>query len=102
MQSYRHSHYGKDRVGITLDEEWFTTIGTAGSTLRAGIWYEDSRRHLGRDWHQMLDPTLSFDWNEQAYWHQYEWDFPQRVFKWYVEETLYAGPFALSGGVKQS
>ena len=102
VQSYRHSHYGKDRVGVTLDEEWFTTVGAAGSTLRAGLWYEDSRRDLGRDWHQMLDPTLNFNWkNEQAYWHQYEWDFPQRIFKWYVEETLYAGPFALSGGIKQ-
>ena len=101
VQSYRHSHYGKDRVGVTLDEEWFTTIGDAGSTLRAGIWYEDSRRDLGRDWHQMLDPTLNFNWNEQAYWHQYEWDFPQHIFKWYVEETLYAGPFALSGGITQ-
>ncbi len=101
VQSYRHSHYGKDRVGVTLDEEWTTTVGATASTLRAGIWYEGSRRDLGRDWHQMLDPALSFKWNEQAYWHQYEWDFPQRVFKWYVEETLYAGPFALSGGVKQ-
>ena len=101
VQSYRHSHYGKDRVGVTLDEEWFTLVGAAGSTLRAGLWYEDSRRDLGRDWHQMLDPTLSFKWNEQTYWHQYEWDFPQHVFKWYVEETLYAGPVALSGGVKQ-
>ena len=101
VQSYRHSHYGKDRFGVTLDEEWFTTIGAAGSTLRAGIWYEDSRRDLGRDWHQILDPTISFNWNEQAYWHQYEWDFPQQVFKWYVEETIFAGPFALSGGVKQ-
>ena len=101
VQSYRHSHYGKDRVGVTLDEEWFTPVGAAGSTLRAGLWYEDSRRDLGRDWHQMLDPTLSFKWNEQAYWHQYEWDFPQHVVKWYVEETLYAGPVALSGGVKQ-
>ena len=101
VQSYRHSHYGKDRFGVTLDEEWFTTVAAAGSKLRAGIWYEDSRRDLGRDWHQMLDPTLNFNWNEQAYWHQYEWDFPQHIFKWYVEETLYAGPFALSGGIKQ-
>ena len=101
VQSYRHSHYGKDRFGVTLDEEWFTTIGAAGSTLRAGIWYEDSRRDLGREWHQMLDPTLNFNWHEQPYWQQYEWDFPQRVFKLYVEETIFAGPFALSGGVKQ-
>ncbi len=101
VQSYRHSHYGKDRVGLTLDEEWFATIGAAGSTLRAGIWYENTRRDLGRDWHQILDPTLSFNWNEQPYWQQYEWQFPQHVFKWYVEETIFAGPFALSGGVKQ-
>ncbi|MYD72371.1 MAG: TonB-dependent receptor [Acidobacteria bacterium] len=101
VQSYRHSHYGKDRLGVTLDEEWFASVGAAGSTLRAGVWYEDSRRDLGRDWHRILDPILSFQWNEHAYWHQYEWDFPQRVFKWYVEETIYAGPFALSGGVKQ-
>ena len=30
VQSYRHSHYGKDRVGLTLDEEWFATIGGRG------------------------------------------------------------------------
>ena len=101
VQSYRHSHYGKDRVGLTLDEEWFATIGAAGSTLRAGIWYENTRRDLGRDWHQILDPALSFNWNEQPYWQQYDWQFPQHVFKWYVEETIFAGPFALSGGVKQ-
>ena len=65
VQSYRHSHYGKDRVGVTLDEEWFATLGAAGSTLRAGLWYENTRRDLGRDWHQILDPTLSFNWNEQ-------------------------------------
>ena len=101
VQSYRHSHYGKDRVGVTLDEEWFATVGAAGSTLRAGIWYENTRRDLGRDWHQILDPTLSFNWNYQPYWQQYDWQFPQHVFKWYVEETIFAGPFALSGGVKQ-
>ena len=65
------------------------------------FWYENSRRDLGRDWHRVLDPQLSFKWDEQAYWHQYEWDFPQHVFKWYVEETSYVGPFALTGGVKQ-
>ena len=102
VQSYRHSHYGKDRLGVTLDGEWSVSLGAGGgSALRAGIWFEDSRRDLGRDWHRMLDPSLNFKWDEQAYWHQYEWDFPQDVFKWYVEETLYFGPFQLTGGVKQ-
>ena len=102
VQSYRHSHYGKNRLGANIDAEWSVPFGGGGgSALRAGIWYEDSRRDLGRDWHRMLDPALNFKWDEQAYWHQYEWDFPQDVFKWYVEETLYFGPFELAGGVKQ-
>ncbi len=100
VQSFRHSHYGKDRVGVTLDEEWSTTIGAAGSTLRAGIWYENSRRDLGRDWHQILDPTLSARFDEVAYWRQYDWDFPQDVFRWYAEETLYVGSLAVSGGIR--
>ncbi len=102
VQSYRHSHYGKNRLGANIDAEWSVPFGGgAGSALRTGIWYEDSRRDLGRDWHRMLDPALNFKWDEQAYWHQYEWDFPQDVFKWYVEETLYFGPLELAGGVKQ-
>ena len=102
VQSYRHSHYGKDRLGATVDGEWSVLLGGGGgSALRAGLWYEDSRRDLGRDWHRMLDPTLNFKWDEQAYWHQYEWDFPQDILKWYVEETLYFGPLELTGGVKQ-
>ncbi len=101
VQSFRHSHYGKDRMGVTLDEEWFAIVGAAGSALRAGIWYENSRRDLGRDWHRILDPTLSARFDEVAYWHQYDWDFPQHVFRWYAEETLYVGSFALSGGIRQ-
>ena len=102
VQSYRHSHYGKNRLGVTIDGEWSALFGGGrGSVLRAGIWYENSRRDLGRDWHRILDPAINFKWDEQAYWHQYEWDFPQDIFKWYVEETLYFGPFELAGGVKQ-
>ena len=101
VQSFRHSHYGKNRLGLTLDEEWSTTIGAAGSTLRAGLWYERSRRDLGRDWHRILDPTLSAQFDETPYWHQYEWEFPQDVLRWYAEETLYTGSFALSAGVRQ-
>ena len=102
VQSFRHSHYGKDRMGANIDGEWSALFGEGrGSALRAGIWYENSRRHLGRDWHRILDPAINFKADEQAYWHQYEWDFPQDVFRWYVEETLYFGSFELTAGVKQ-
>ena len=102
VQSYRHSHYGKNRLGVNLDGEWSALFGGGrGSVLRAGIWYEDSRRDLGRDWHRILDPAINFKWDERPYWRQYEWEFPQSVFKWYAEETLYFGRFELTGGVKQ-
>ena len=101
VQSFRHSHYGKDRIGVTADTEWFTLIGSTGSTLRSGIWYESSKRLLGRDWHRILDPSLNFMFDEQAYWHQYDWEFPQSVFRWYVEETLYIGPVTARAGIRQ-
>ena len=101
VQSFRHSHYGKDRLGFTLDEEWTGAVGAAGNTLRAGLWFEDSTRTLGRDWHRILDPRVNVTFDENPYWQQYDWDFPQQVFKWYVEDTVYAGPLAVSGGVKQ-
>ena len=102
VQSYRHSHYGKNRLGLNIDGEWFLLFGgERGSVFRAGLWYEDSQRDLGRDWHRILDPAINFKWDEQAYWHQYEWAFPQSIFKWYAEETLYFGPFEATAGVKQ-
>ena len=101
LQSYRHSHYGKERFGLTLDEEWFHEIGNGGNRLRAGLWYEDSRRDLGRDWHKVVDARFDGRYDETPYWRQYDWEFPQRVAKWYVEDTVYAGPFALSAGLKQ-
>ncbi len=101
VQSYRHSHYGKDRIGVSIAKEWFALFGEVGSSLRSGIWYEHSRRLLGRDWHRILDPLISPAQDEQPYWHQYDWEFPQRIFRWYLEETLYAGPFTASAGIRQ-
>ena len=101
VQSYRHSHYGKDRVGVTLDQEWFREVGRGSNRLRTGLWYEDHRRLLGRDWHKVIDARVSSRFDETPYWQQYDWRFPQQIAKWYVEDTFYAGPFAFSGGAKQ-
>lgn len=101
VQSYRHSHYGKNRIGVSVDEEWLVLLGPAANSLRAGLWYEQSQRDLGRDWHQILDPLLSSRWKEQPYWHQYEWNFPQQILRWYIQETMYVGPLTARVGVKQ-
>ena len=101
VQSYRHSHYGKQRLGVTADQEWFHAIGDGGNRLRAGLWFEDSSRDLGRDWHKIIDARVDVRYDVTPYWRQYDWRFPQNLFKWYVEDTIYVGPFAFSGGVKQ-
>ena len=101
VQTFRRAHYGKDRVGVTLDGEWLTDIGASGNRLRAGIWYENARRDLSRNWHQVIDVRAGIQHDHRPYWRQYDWQFPQDIFKWYVEDTVYAGPVALSGGVKQ-
>ena len=101
LQSYRHSHYGKERFGLTADQEWFHAVGEGGNRLRAGLWYENGRRDLGRDWHKIIDARVGPRFDEAPYWRQYEWAFPQDLVKWYVEDTFYAGPFAFSGGVQQ-
>ncbi len=101
VQSYRHSHYGKDRFGLSVDEQWVSSIGAATNSLRSGLWYERSTRHLARDWHRILDPALSMRWDERAYWHQYEWGFPQAVTRYYVEDKLFAGPVTVTAGVRQ-
>ena len=35
------------------------------------------------------------------YWLQYDWEFPQHIFRWYLEETLYVGPLTASLGARQ-
>ncbi len=101
VQSYRHSHYGKERLGLVLDGDWFGELEIGGNRLRAGVWAEDGRRDLGRDWHKITDARVSFSFDDTPYWRQYDWEFPQTIFKWYVEDTLFAGPLAINAGVRQ-
>ena len=101
LQSWRHSHYGKERAGIMLDAEWSRPVGEGTNRLRAGLWYEDGRRDLGRDWHRILDARAGPRHDAIPYWHQYEWDFPQSLVKWHVENTFRSGGWTVSAGAKQ-
>ena len=101
VHSFRHSHYGKERLGLVLDGDWFGELAIGGNRLRAGLWAEDGRRDLGRDWHKITDARVSYSFDDTPYWRQYDWEFPQTIVKWYVEDTLFAGPLAINGGVRQ-
>ncbi len=101
VQSYRHTHYQKDRIGFTADGDWTVDFDGFSNTLRAGIWYEDATRSEYRDWHKITDTRVGFEFDNDAYWIQYDREYPQDTFKWYIEDSLTFGPLTASVGVKQ-
>lgn len=101
VQSYRHTHYKRDRYGLTADFAWEAHFGEVTNTLRGGIWYEDGTRSEWRDWHRLVDPRVGPDYDSAPYWVQYDRAYPQSTFKWFVEDRIAFGPVTVSGGLKQ-
>ena len=101
VQSYRHTHYEKERYGVTADFQWDASFGDSDNTLVGGIWYEDYLRLEWRDWHKITDTRVGFEFDEQPYWTQYNYQYPQTIFKWHLEDSVALGPVTASFGVKQ-
>ena len=98
VQSYRHSHYAKDRLGFTFDVSWDTS---ENNTFRAGIWYEDGKREEYRDWHKLVDARVGLPFENPAYWVQYDREYPQDILKWYIEDSLTLGNLTINLGANQ-
>lgn len=98
VQSFRNTEYEKQRSGLTLDGSWELA---ETNLLRAGIWYEDTTRGEFRDWHKITDARVGMESDNPAYWIQYDREYPQDVFKWYVEDQLTLGDITVSLGAKQ-
>jgi outer membrane receptor protein involved in Fe transport len=101
QQSYRHTHYRKDRLGGTADAAWNAQFGSIENTLRGGLWYEDAHRREWRDWHHVTDTRVGPAYDADPYWTQYDRKYPQSTFKWYVEEQIKVGPVTANIGGKQ-
>lgn len=101
QQSYRHTHYRKDRLGGTADAAWNAQFGMVENTLRGGLWYEDTNRREWRDWHHLTDTRVGPAYDAAPYWTQYDRKYPQTTFKWYVEEQVQVGPVTANVGAKQ-
>ena len=102
VQSYRHTHYQKERTGLFGDFEWDASLGgSVENTVRGGIWYEDATRYEYRDWHKLNDARVGYEFDEQAYFVQYSREFPQTTFKWYIEDVVSVGDFTARLGLKQ-
>ena len=101
VHSYRHTHYQKERTGLYADLEWEASFGQIDNEVRGGIWYEDATRYEYRDWHKITDARLGYQFDEQAYWVQYDREFPQTTFKWYIEDVVTVSDFSFRLGLKQ-
>ena len=100
VQSYRHTHYQKERTGFTADFSWETQFESFLNTLRGGVWYEDATRYEYRDWHKITDTTIGHNFDYPAYYVQYNNEYPQSTTKFYLEDTVEFGNFTARFGMK--
>tara|TARA_Y100001933_G_scaffold261000_1_gene314477 strand:- start:2240 stop:4606 length:2367 start_codon:yes stop_codon:yes gene_type:complete len=101
VQSYRHTHYAKERTGVTADFAWDAEVGGAANTLRGGVWYEDYERDEYRSWHRITDTRVGFEYEDESYWRQYDRRYPVETMKWYLEDSVVVGPVTATLGIKQ-
>jgi iron complex outermembrane recepter protein len=97
VSSYRHTHYDKDRYGLTSNLQW--TFDT--HQIRAGLWYEQQQRTQSRDWHQVLDAKVYHYYNDAPYWVQFNDDYEQDVLKMYLQDKVQIGELQITVGVQQ-
>lgn len=96
--SYRHTHYNKKRIGVTADA---TAELGENNVIRAGLWWERADRDEGRDWHKIIDPLSTQEFDNAAYWRQYERNFITKTLMVYMEDTFEFGDLILNGGLRK-
>jgi outer membrane receptor protein involved in Fe transport len=101
VQSYRHTHYAKERTGLTADATWDFVGDNFENTLRGGFWFEDATRDEYRDWHKITDTRIGHEFDKVPYYTQYNRSYPQDTLKWYIEDTITTGPFTATLGLKK-
>ena len=101
VQSYRHTHYKKDRTGLTLDFTLVNDIAGYDNELRGGLWYEDTTRDEYRDWHKVTDASVGSGFDAAPYYIQYSYSFPQETSKWYLQNSITMDMITLNLGIKQ-
>ncbi|KPH65025.1 TonB-dependent receptor domain-containing protein [Pseudoalteromonas porphyrae] len=97
VMSYRHTHYNKDRLGLTADYK--LTLGM--HDIEAGIWLEQTDRDESRDWHKVIDARIYHHFDSTPYWTQYKNTFETDTFKWYIQDAMTVGDFTFNIGAKQ-
>lgn len=97
--SYRHTHYGKERYGLTGRLTWDITDN---NSLTAGLWTERQDRDEYRDWHSVLNPAVGPAYNHQAYWRQYDRTYVTDTLNYYVQDQWVLGDLTLNAGARKT
>uniref|UniRef100_UPI004047F122 TonB-dependent receptor domain-containing protein n=1 Tax=Rheinheimera sp. TaxID=1869214 RepID=UPI004047F122 len=97
VSSYRHTHYEKERFGTTANLQWNLEL----HQLRAGLWLEQQKRNQTRDWHNVIDPKIYHYFDDTPYWVQFDDDYTNKVFKYYLQDKMTFGDLQLTLGVQQ-
>lgn len=101
VQSYRHTHYQRDRTGYTADFDFTADVAGGENVIRGGLWIEDSTRLEFRDWHKLTDARVGIEFDQMPYWIQYDRDFNRETTMWYLQDEFSIGQFTLSAGLRR-
>jgi iron complex outermembrane receptor protein len=97
VMSYRHTHYQKDRVGMTSNYN----LSLGMHDIKAGLWLENNIRKEHRDWHKVINAKVSLVFDDTPYWTQYSNKFTTNVAKWYAQDTVTIDQLTLNAGVQK-
>ncbi|OUS31038.1 TonB-dependent receptor [Thalassotalea sp. 42_200_T64] len=97
VMSYRHTHYEKNRLGLTVDAQW--TI--AMNDIQFGLWAESNERKESRDWHKVVDARVYHHFDSTPYWTQYSNEFQTDTLKLYVQDTVDFGDLSINAGAQK-
>jgi len=97
VMSYRHTHYEKERLGVTANFDW--SIGI--NDIALGLWSESADRDESRDWHKVVDARVYHHFDSTPYWTQYSNSFQTDTLKLYAQDTLDFGNLSVNVGVQK-
>jgi len=97
VMSYRHTHYEKNRVGLTANFD----LSINNNDISFGLWAENNVRDESRDWHKVIDARVYHHFDKTPYWTQYSNEYKTDTLKFYLQDTLYFGDFSLNIGVQK-
>lgn len=97
VMSYRHTHYEKNRLGLTADFSWHI----ANNEIAFGLWAESNTRDESRDWHKVIDARVYHHYDATPYWVQYSNEYQTNTLKYYLQDTLYFGDLSINLGVQK-